>query len=85
MKIVKDVPFGYEYSKKFNIGDLVEWTGWDYDGNGDVIHNKSFGIIISMAPEECSGRSSMFAKVYPAGGGEAIKFIVFVLRKRQEK
>ena len=80
-----DFPFGHEYSKKFNVGDLVEWTGWDYDQDGSVIHNKNFGIIISMGPEEFNGRTSMFAKVYPAGGGEAIKFIVFVLRKRREK
>ena len=85
MKIIEDVPFGYEYSKKFSVGDLVEWTGWNYDVNGDVLHTKSFGIIISMGPKECSGRTSMFAKVYPAGGGEAINFIIFVLRKRQVK
>jgi len=85
MKIREDRPFGFEYSKKFRLGELVEWSGWGYDESGLIIHNSHFGMILSMAPEEFNGREVMFATVHPVGQKQTKKFIVFVLRKRQVK
>ena len=85
MNIQKDKPFGYEYSKKFCVGDLVEWSGWGYDCSGSIIHNSHFGMILSMEPEEFNGRNVMFATVHPVGQEQTKKFIVFVLRKRRIK
>jgi hypothetical protein len=83
--MTKDTPFGFEYSKKFHVGDLVEWSGWGYDNIGGIIHNKHFGVILSIETEFFNGRYVLFAKVFPAEGGDPKKFIVFAIRKRQEK
>jgi hypothetical protein len=85
MKTNKEVPFGYEYSTKFQAGDLVEWSGWGYSEDGEVIHNRNFGIIISIESEFFNGRDVVFAKVLPAGEEETKKFIVMILRKTNKK
>ena len=63
----KDKALGEEYSKKFNIGDLVSWVELcyhEYD-NGERKREVFDGIIIAIINKNQGGRKVCYARVMP--------------------
>ena len=54
--------FGYLSSKKFNIGDIVEWTTWDYEHEK---YNSNYGILINIENKVKSNRIISVSTVKP--------------------
>tara|TARA_R100000388_G_C7099304_1_gene91359 strand:- start:121 stop:390 length:270 start_codon:yes stop_codon:yes gene_type:complete len=54
--------FGYLSSKKFNIGDIVEWTTWD---STNEKYNSNYGILINIENKVKSNRIISVSTVKP--------------------
>ena len=54
--------FGYLSSKKFNVGDIVEWTTWD---STDEKYNSNYGILINIENKVKSNRIISISTVMP--------------------
>tara|TARA_R100000030_G_scaffold74892_1_gene58020 strand:- start:62 stop:331 length:270 start_codon:yes stop_codon:yes gene_type:complete len=54
--------FGYLSSKKFNVGDIVEWTTWD---STDEKYNSNYGILINIENKVKSNRIISVSTVKP--------------------
>ena len=54
--------FGYLSSKKFTVGDIVEWTTWDYEKEK---YNSNYGILINIENKVKSNRIISVSTVMP--------------------
>ena len=54
--------FGYLSSKKFNVGDIVEWTTWN---SSDEKYNSNYGILINIENKVKSNRIISVSTVMP--------------------
>lgn len=54
--------FGYLSSKKFNVGDIVEWTTWD---STNEKYNSNYGILINIENKVKSNRIISVSTVKP--------------------
>jgi|TARA_Y200000002_G_C22512183_1_gene591815 hypothetical protein len=54
--------FGYLSSKKFNVGDIVEWTTWD---SAEEKYNSNYGILINIENKVKSNRIISVSTVKP--------------------
>ena len=54
--------FGYLSSKKFTIGDIVEWTTWNYE---EEKYNSNYGILINIENKVKSNRIISVSIVKP--------------------
>ena len=56
----KKEPFGQMYAKRFDVGDLVEWSEWDTQYNQ---YQKTVGILTGLSIESVSGRLVSMAHI----------------------
>ena len=56
----KKEPFGYQYAKTFDIGDIVTWSHWCSNSNSYIDHT---GILISIGNKIIGDRAVSVAKV----------------------
>jgi len=76
-------PFGNEFAKKFNIGDLVSWTEWGRDLDGKLIRIYNCGMLVNILHKELGERQVVFASVLPLNQKEAIEISITKIRKME--
>ena len=70
--------FGELTSETLNVGDIVEWSSWNFSGDDwDV----KYGIITEITNEIKGGRLISVSKVVPLNGGTTeVEFFTLSLR-----
>ena len=56
------VSFGETCAKDFSIGDIVEWTTWDSEGE---MWKRNYGVLLSIQNEIRSNRLVSISRVMP--------------------
>lgn len=82
-KLNKEKPFGNEFAKKFNIGDLVSWIEWGRDLDGKLSRIRHYGILVNILHKELGERQVVFASVLPLNQKEAIEITITKIRKME--
>ena len=79
----KEKPFGNEFAKKFNIGDLVSWIEWGRDLDGKLSRIHHYGMLVNILHKELGERQVVFASVLPLDQKEAIEITITKIRKME--
>jgi len=70
--------FGDIAAKNFKVGDIVEWTTWDFHSEEWEPH---YGVLVSLKNELRSNRLVSISKVLPLNGiGTEIEFFTLSLK-----
>lgn len=71
--------FGSLSSKKFNVGDIVEWTTWD---SATETYNSNYGILIKIENQIRSNRIISISTVKPINE-PSVEIELFTLSLKQ--
>ena len=74
-------PFGNKIAEKFNVGDLVKWSDWGKDINGDLVRYTVFGVLVNIIHRKLGERDVTFASVLPSDESQTIEIVISKLRK----
>ncbi len=73
----KKEPFGQMYAKRFDIGDLVEWSEWSMQHNQ---YQKTVGILTNLSIESISGRLVSMAHITDINKSKTYKVFTINLK-----
>ena len=73
--------FGALISKKFSIGELVQWKGWYLDNNGDTQTEVFQGVLLDIFVDSVGGRDVMYGKVLPLKNNHIFEINMMILKK----
>jgi len=73
----KKEPFGSQYAKTFDIGDIVAWSTWCGNKNCYIDHT---GILISLEVEIIGDREVSMAKVTSINESKEIEIFTINLK-----
>jgi len=73
----KKEPFGQTYAKRFDVGDLVEWSERDMQYNQ---YQKTVGILTSLSIESIGGRLVSMAHITDVNKSKTYKVFTINLK-----
>ena len=76
-------PFGNKIAQKFNIGDLVRWTEWGQNSEGNLVRYTGFGMLVNIIIKTLGEREVVFATVLPADESQTIELSMAKIRKME--
>jgi len=76
---------GWSIACEFDVGELVTWSNWSNNQNGEYVKDYCNGIITDIFRIPEGNRYIFIAEVVPFGETSPIKLGVFRLRKLKEK
>ena len=83
--MIEKEAFGELQAKDLEIGDIVEWKGWNLLGNGDVIKEKYQGVLIEVITESVGGRAVSYARILPFQNDIIVEVNIFCVYKVKQK